>query len=178
MTKEKEKSVLVHWCYSVSEWEEFVKRDKKNRDRDILVQSGLIWALGTLIIYFALHLPLMLCLVISGNIAIVYGVLKYYIRTWMIKWKSDQMPEIIVTDGTAIVNGNPILFQGNGKYLRKVDVKQDNNVNIVEITFEKQTRKGISFDAIIIPVPRGKLREAVELQDCLNLRRDILSLFN
>jgi hypothetical protein len=178
MIQEKDKSVLVHWYYSVSEWEEFVKKIQKNRQRDIVLESCLAWMLGTLILYFGVNMSLVLSMVISGNMAVIYGVTKYYIRTWLIKWKGDKMPEIIIADDTAIVNGKSTVFHGNGKLLRKVDVKENNNINIVEITFERQTRKGSAFEEITIPVPRGRLREAMELQDCLNLRRDVLSLFN
>lgn len=178
MIKEKEKSVLVHWHYSVSEWEEFVKNNRKKKLKDIVLESCLAWMLGTLIIYFGINMPLVISIVISGNITVVYGVSKYYIRTWLTKWKCDKVPEIIIADDTAIVNGKRTVFQGNGKYLLKVDVKENNNINIVEITFERQTRKGSAFEEITIPVPRGRLREAMELQDCLNLRRNLLSLLN
>src|SRR5688572_17005277 len=178
MAQQKDKSVLVHWYYSVSEWEEFARKLRKNRHRDIVLESCLVWLLATLIIYFGMDVPLVLSMVISGNIAVVYSVTKYYFRTWLTKWKSDRVREIIIADDTAIVNGKSTVFHGNGKHLRKVDVRENNNINIVEITFERQTRKGSSFEEITIPVPRGRLREAMELQDCLNLRRDVLSLFN
>lgn len=177
MTQEKEKSVLVHWYYSVSEWEDFVKKIRKNKHEDILIQSGLIWVIGTLVIYLYIKVPV-LSMVISLNIAVVYGVVRYFIRTWMTRWKGNKAPEIIIADDTAIVNGKHTVFHGNGKLLRKVDVKENNNINIVEITFERLTRKGSLLEEITIPVPRGRLREAMELQDCLNCRRDVLSLFN
>lgn len=178
MIQQKEKSVLVHWYYSVSEWEDFVKKIRKIRQTDLLIESGLIWLASSLVIYFGPGMPLVLSMVIGGNLAIVYGAAKYFIRTWMSKWKGSKVPEIIIADDTAIVNGKSTVFHGNGKFLRKVDVKENSNINIVEITFERLTRNGSIFEAITIPVPRGRLREAMELQECLNLRRDVLSLFN
>ncbi len=87
------------------------------------------------------------------------------------------MPEIVITNGTATVNGKPTVFQGDGKWLRKADIKEMNNINVLEIIYEWKTGKGITFDELRIPVPKGKLREAMELLDCLNLRKDVLSLF-
>jgi hypothetical protein len=83
----------------------------------------------------------------------------------------------VITNRIANVNGKPIVFHGDGKWLRKVDIKEKNNINVLEITFEWKTGKGITFDELRIPVPKGKLREAIELLDCLNVRREVLSLF-
>jgi hypothetical protein len=142
MIQQTEKSALVHWYYSVSEWEEFKRKEK------------------------------------TGIGAIVYGLVTYFLRLCGVKPKNVEIPQTIIWSGNAKINGRSIVFQGYGKWLRKVDIREAKSINILEIIFEKQTPKGIRFDEIRIPVPKGKMREALELQDCLTLRRDILSLFN
>jgi hypothetical protein len=137
-----EKSALVHWYYSISEWQEFKKKEK------------------------------------SGIGALVYGIIIWFSRLWGAKPKNTEIPQTIVWNGVAKINGRSTIFQGKGKWLRKVDIKETKSINIVEIIFEKQTSKGTRFNEIRIPVPKGKLREAVELQACLNLRRDVLSFFS
>ena len=86
------------------------------------------------------------------------------------------MPEISVEGGTVTVNGKSIIFQGNGVWLRKADIKEKDNINILEIAYEWKMGDDVCFDEIKIPVPKGKLREAMELLDCLNLRRDLLAM--
>lgn len=178
MAQENEKSILVHWYYSIAEWEEFIKKEKTRKEIYILAGSVLVGLVSTALVYFLFDMSGILSVATCAIMAVAYGVSMYCVRFLKIKWKGSKIPEIVIANGTATVNGRPTVFQGDGKCLRKVDVKENNSINILEITFEKQTRKGISFDEIRIPVPRGKLREAMELQDCLNLRREVLTLFN
>jgi hypothetical protein len=178
MTQENEKSILVHWYYSIAEWEEFIKKEKTRKEIYILADSILVGLAGAALIYLLFDMSWILSVATCSVIAVAYGVSMSCARFLKIKWKGSKVPEIVIANGTATVNGKPTVFHGDGKCLRKVDVKENNSINILEITFEKQTRKGTSFDEIRIPVPRGKLREAMELQDCLNLRREILTLFN
>jgi hypothetical protein len=170
-----EQSVLVHWYYSVSEWQEFMNRENKKRNKQILRDSLLIGILGMLILHYIGKISWVVSFIIACNLSILCMGLKYYFRKRAGTWRDKKMPEVTIMDDTAMINGKQLVFHGQGKWLRKADIKEKNNVNVLEITYEWHTRKGAHFDEIRVPVPRGKLREAVELLDCLNLRRTLLS---
>ena len=48
---------------------------------------------------------------------------------------------------------------------------------MLEIIYESKTGDEASLDELIIPVPKGKLREAIALLDTLNYPRGTWSLF-
>jgi hypothetical protein len=173
-----EKLVLAHWYYSVSEWEHFMRLENKKKQANILFQSLLIGAITFLLIRFALHTHWIKTALISAAITIGFWAMRYYLRTRILIWKAGKIPEIEITDYMAVINDKLVVFQGKGKLLRKVDIKEDNDMNILEISYEWHSGNLASFDELRIPVPKGKLREAMEVQHCLNLRKDLLALFN
>lgn len=136
MTQEKEKAVLVHWYYSVEEWETFSRSERKKK--------------------------------YGKAIAAVYISIVYCFRTINYRWIMPNRPETVITNGTATINGKPTVFHGNGKWLRKVDIQEKNNLNVLAISYEWNTTKGTRYDELHIPVPKGKLREAMELVDSLD----------
>jgi hypothetical protein len=173
-----EKVVLAHWYYSVAEWEQFVLAAHKKAWLDIVLPSLITGCFGLMIIRFFGNASWPASLVISPVIAIVYGVIKYSFRLWKLKWRDKKIPEIEITDYMVIINDKLIVFQGKGKMLRKVDIREENDINILGISYEYQSGDKTSFNELRIPVPRGRLREAIEVQQCLNLRKNLLSQFS
>lgn len=170
MLRENEKSVLVHWYYSISEWEDFNKTKSRVDWQNIARGSLLVMIPAFFIFYFALNASWIVSLIFSANTALLYNAIKYYILSTGSKWKGPGMPEIIITEDAVTSNGKTIIFQGDGNFLRKVDIKENDNINVLEILFECNKGKTVTYDHIRIPVPKGKLREAVVLLDNLNIR--------
>jgi hypothetical protein len=167
MAHEKEKELFIHWYYSVAEWQDFMKLERRKKETPVLVEGLFFSMLGLLINRFGINASWFTSLCISGAIFIIYTLLRYYIRLHTLKWKGVKMPEITITSGIATVNGKSTIFHGDDKWLRKVDIKEVNNLNILEFIYEWRAETGVSFDELRIPVPKGRLREAVEALDRL-----------
>ena len=109
--------------------------------------------------------------------AVLFGFCCYFISRSRMKWKQPQAPEIIITSDQASVNGKLTIFNGDGKFLRKADIKEKYDRNVLEILYESSAGQKISFDELIIPVPKGKLKEAIVLLESLNYTRNAWSIF-
>ncbi|MDZ4793485.1 MAG: hypothetical protein SGI83_04330 [Bacteroidota bacterium] len=73
------------------------------------------------------------------------------------------VPEISITPEKVWIGNNQQYFNSSKHELRQIDLRHEGFVNILSITYG---RDGNSHE-IRIPVPKGKLREAIEVQDRL-----------
>jgi hypothetical protein len=159
--------VLASWFYSASEWKAFMKWERKKRGSGTFVETVLIMVLGAITVRYLKGGDWYTALAISVSIAILYGILKYFISLSSINLHDNKMPEVIITNDAVIVNGQMNRFYGNNLWLVKVIVKETGNFNILEITYCWNTGRGQSFDEIQVPIPKGSLKEAIFLQECL-----------
>ena len=126
---------------------------------------------------YALNTLWITALAVGSVTAVLVGFSCYFISRRRMKWKQPQPPEIIITSDQASVNGRLTIFNGDGKFLRKADIKEKYDRNVLEILYESSTGQKISFDKLIIPVPKGKLKEAIVLLESLNYTRSAWSIF-
>jgi hypothetical protein len=177
MPHENEKNVLVHWYYSVSEWESFITCEK-NKAYYCFLKGFVIGGVITFpVVWYGINTLWIIALAVSCVIAALFGFCCYSISRYRMKWKQPQPPEIIITTDQASVNGKLTIFNGGDKFFRKAEIKEKHDRNVLEIVYESNTGEKISFDELIIPVPKGKLREAIVLLDSLNYPRSAWSLF-
>lgn len=73
------------------------------------------------------------------------------------------VPEISITPEKVWIGNDQQYFNSSKHELRQIDLRHEGYVNILLITYG---REGNSHE-IRIPVPKGKLREATEVQDRL-----------
>jgi len=157
--------VLTSWIYSVSDWKEFVKWERKERKQGTIIEVSLVVVLGTLALRGMQGW--ILALIISSVIAILYGLLKYFLKTSSIRSDEKGMPEVIITNENVYINGRIHPFYADNLWLGKVDIREEGQLNIFEITYCWNTRKGESFEEIRVPIPKGKLKEAISVQEQL-----------
>jgi hypothetical protein len=159
--------VLTTWAYSISEWKEFMKWEKKERSSGTSMETAIIVGLGTLAIHFLKGEDWITAFAISIVMGLIYGVVKYIITMSSIKLDENKLPEVIITNQSVIVNGRMNRFYGNNLWLGKVEIKETKAFNILEITYCWSTRRGETFDEIRVPIPKGSLKEAIYLQEKL-----------
>lgn len=177
MPQEIEKSVLVHWYYSVSEWESFITCEKDKGYKCFLKGFLIAGTISFLVSRYGINTLWITTLTVTCISAILFGIFCYFFSRYQVKWKQPQPPEIIITSDNANVNGKLTIFNGDGKCLRKADIKEKYDRNVLEIVYDSRSGETISSKELIIPVPKGKLREAVMLLESLNGTRDTWSLF-
>jgi hypothetical protein len=174
MPHQNEKSVLVHWQYSVSEWESFITCEKDKGYKCFLKGFLIAGTISFLVTRYGISTLWITTLTVSCIAAILFGVFCYFYSRYRVKWKQPQLPEIIITSDNVNVNGKLTIFNGDGISLRKADLKEMYNRNVLEIVYE--SKKG-GFKELIIPVPKGKLREAIVLLESLNTSRGFWLLY-
>lgn len=162
-----ENNLLAHWYYSRMEWEDFLKGETRERDGVILLECLGLALLAAVLIYWLSGAGFWVA-VFTGLIpGTLYGLSRYLLRLRRFRWKSDSMPEVLITRHRADINGRSTVFHGSTSWIRRAELIEKEGRNMIEITYEWQTRTGYTYDEIRIPVPRGKLREAMEIRDKL-----------
>jgi hypothetical protein len=76
------------------------------------------------------------------------------------------IPEIRVTNGQVCIGKSILEFNNRNNELKNIELNAEGDINILTITTEKLYRK--NKRKISVPVPKGRLREAIELQHKLN----------
>ncbi len=74
------------------------------------------------------------------------------------------LPEITITGESVTLNQQKLLFNRDNHQLRRVHLRETGTVNILEIMYQKVPNV---VKVIRIPVPKGELRNAMLVQECL-----------
>jgi hypothetical protein len=78
------------------------------------------------------------------------------------------VPDITVTAKKIWIGDEAVSFADATVMLKRISVLDAAGQNIVELTIEKNMGNGYSLQEICIPVPKGKLREAMLVQEVLS----------
>ena len=160
--------ILANWVYSISEWKEFVKWEKRKANPTNLVEALSLVIMIALAIRYSTNIDWLLSFAISVMVGLAYCITKYYVNLFSINLEENKIPEVIVTNNAVIINGHSNQFLGNNLTLGKVSVNDAGKFNLFEITYGWQTKKGKTFDEIRVPIPKGSLKEAIFLQEKLS----------
>lgn len=95
------------------------------------------------------------------------GWLRYLISN-INRSHSKKMPEVIITGEKVTFNGKPEVFIDDMSKLFRVHIRESGKINILEIFYQRGT-KGIKV--IRVPIPRGEIIQAIEVQECLSGNR-------
>jgi hypothetical protein len=78
-----------------------------------------------------------------------------------------KVPGVVITGNSVYFDNRAEPFHQTNAVLRRVDIADSGPVNVLEIIYERQTNRGLKVMEIMVPVPKGKLREAVAVQEKL-----------
>lgn len=76
-------------------------------------------------------------------------------------------PEVQITPQKVCIGERHQHFSSDDHQLKSIHIREQDDMNIMEITYEWFYRKSPGYDEIRIPVPKGKLREAIAVQEKL-----------
>jgi hypothetical protein len=88
-------------------------------------------------------------------------------------FRSRQVPEVRITPERVWIGETHHHFNTEEHDLKRVNIKDEGKFNIMEISY--QWNRSDLMNEIKIPVPKGKLKEAIEVEEKLNairLRQD------
>ncbi|HTD94187.1 MAG TPA: hypothetical protein VK644_10260, partial [Chitinophagaceae bacterium] len=77
------------------------------------------------------------------------------------------VPEITITGMKIWIGNDAESFMDQNHQLKRIRIRDAGNLNILEIAYERINGRTKKRYEIRIPVPKGKLREAIEVQESL-----------
>lgn len=80
--------------------------------------------------------------------------------------RMENIPEIRITADRVWINHSHEPFQNSQRQFREIKIRDAGKLNILEISYEQFNK----MSDIRIPIPKGKLREALEVQERLIMR--------
>lgn len=154
-------TILARWQYSKEEWKRFLQWERSRRKTSSTIEAVLIIVLGSLLLRNLRDTSWTLALAISGAMAILYWLGKYFISMNSIGKRT--FNEVVLTNRSIIINGKVNSFNDGLYWLKKVELLEENNIYVLEFVYAWNTRKGPGSEEIRVPVPHHKLNEAREL---------------
>ncbi len=92
----------------------------------------------------------------------------HYVLHRLLAAQQLKTPGITITHNKISIDDNHEPFHDSERRLRRVNIRDAGNMNVMEISYESPGQKGILSNEIRIPVPKGKLREAIGVQERLS----------
>jgi len=94
----------------------------------------------------------------------------YSIKHFLFGGLNCKIPEVKITPETISFGELRRNINNNGNQVQRIDLSDEGEINILAISFrDSNGRRGAA--EIRVPVPKGKLREAIEVQEKLMNRR-------
>ena len=91
-----------------------------------------------------------------------YGKVFSLIRS-IIYLKEQNAPEVKIATDRVWINDEHKPFQSRNRQFRQINIREEENINILEICYEQENK----IFGINLLIPKGKLKEAFEVQQRL-----------
>lgn len=95
---------------------------------------------------------------------------------WLFQWvtgsSTKTVPEVKFAHGKILVGETMYHFNSNNINLRRINILEAGLINIMEICYETKGKKFPQLIELRIPIPRGKLKEAVMVQEKFSVISD------
>jgi hypothetical protein len=156
-------NVLARWRYSKEEWQAFLNAEKKERKSNSIIEATVLVIIGTISLHFLRDTSWMVAFCVGSAIGVIYWVGKYFLSMGSIGRAANN--EVIVTNRSVIINGKVNTFRDGQYSLQGVRLRETTSPATIEFVYSWQTRNPNvpAHDEIRIPVPQGKLSEAIAL---------------
>jgi hypothetical protein len=76
-------------------------------------------------------------------------------------------PEVIINRGKVSIGDVHEPFSDCGRQLKRINIHDAGKMNVMEIAYQHNDLQHVNPGEIHIPVPRGKLKEAIQVQEKL-----------
>ncbi|HYM92775.1 MAG TPA: hypothetical protein VET23_01440 [Chitinophagaceae bacterium] len=87
---------------------------------------------------------------------------------WLTPKSRRKVPEVMITPEKIRV-GETLQHFNNEEYsLKRINILDAGTINVMEISYYSSNRRSPGLNEIRIPVPKGKLKEAIQVQEKLS----------
>lgn len=154
-----ESEILANWTFNKSEWLQFITWEKKERRLNTFFESFWILLLGAVFIIVFRGASFLIATSISLSIGIIYWIIKIQFTSKPFKNIREEN-KIVITNVAVIINDSYQPFRNEDCWLGQIKIFEKENLNILEIQYHWNTRKGSTYDEIRVPIPYNKKAEA------------------
>lgn len=154
-----ESEILANWTFNKSEWLQFITWEKKERRLNTFFESFWILLLGAICIIIFRGASFLIAASISLSIGIIYWIIKIKFTSKPFKNIREEN-KIVITNVAVIINDSYQPFRNEDYWLGQIKIFEKENLNILEIQYHWNTRKGSTYDEIRVPIPYNKKAEA------------------
>jgi len=92
----------------------------------------------------------------------------YNLLHFFLPKEAQQTPEVRITPERVWIGDTHQHFSNDEYRFKKIDIRDEGGLNIMEISYERAGKKLHGSEEIRIPIPKGKLKEAIEVEMKLN----------
>lgn len=91
---------------------------------------------------------------------------------WLLHWIAGGLkkaiPEVKITSAVISVGNTEHHFNSDNSKLKRINILDEGLINVIEIRYDSGKNNFKNFNEIRLPVPRGKLKEAILVQEKLS----------
>lgn len=160
---------LAVWACTEEEWKQFYQWEIQDRKLQAWATGLVVTFLGGLFIMFLRQAAWYVAFPIAAFIGAVYGVLSFHFFISSLGKTKGLSALIVFTQDAVMINNTLNPFRNDSYRLSKVSIndKQELRVMVIEYRWSS-SRSGVQTDEIHIPIPKGKLGDAIRLMDHYN----------
>lgn len=163
-TNDSATKILASWSYGAAEWEQFLQWRMKEIIKKCSLLVIIALAAFALILYFVVSLQWYVALGSGAGLGLLLYLIQPYCTGLYGFRFQEQLPEVIITTTSVLTNNAVEYFAGPDRNLHYVAIIETRQLNILEINF---SISGKRRTLITVPIQRGKLKEALKVQELL-----------
>lgn len=167
--------ILASWKYAPGEWGQFETRLRKETRAESIIAGLLLALLGGFLFKEYRGSNWWTMFAVAAALGLVFGVLNYRLGLASIGKPGNAHPLVVLTPTAVMINNRLNPLWDNTRWLSKVKIVEEPDPKLLEFTVNWETRKGLGQEEIRVPIPRGKLGEAVLLLDQFRIKTPAVS---
>ena len=86
---------------------------------------------------------------------------------WITPKHKRKIPEVMITSANIRIGNKHLFFNNEDHRLKRIEILDAGHINVMEISYDSKHEASLIKNEIKFPVPKGKLREAISLQEKL-----------
>lgn len=83
------------------------------------------------------------------------------------RWKKQRVPQVGLTTDIVFMDNEPIYIDTAGNSLRRIMLRDAGDLNVLVLIYGPAADNRSPLQELYLPVPRGRLREAIQFQEGL-----------
>lgn len=161
---------VAYWQYSSEEWYRFVivdfEEERMMKRNLFFLVTGISVIVG-IVLAFLVEKPFIILLIIAGLIILI-SIPAYLVPLYRFKKLKNSRAEALISKNGVIVGRMFHLWIGMGARLDQVSVNVETDPKMIEFTYSMPTKNGRQHETARVPVPQGKIDEAISITESFN----------